>query len=210
MQTGFLKTSFQNGMLSKVWITDKPESNFGFYTNSGELIEVRLTNADYLIETVGNDCFPLVLFGAGHVGRATVKALADLPFSITWVDSRKTEFPEVMPANVQKLRTDEPLGVIDKALPQTLFVIFTHNHQLDYELTKAILRRKDAQFCGLIGSATKRARFENKLLKERVLDEAELGSLTCPIGIGGIYGKEPEVIAASLTAQLLQVVTSPI
>ena len=89
---------------------------------------------------------------------------------------------------------------------EALFVIFTHNHQLDYELTKAILERQDAKFCGLIGSATKRARFENRLLRERVITEEDLDQLTCPIGIAGITGKEPEIIAASLTAQLLQVV----
>ncbi len=206
VQTNTLKTTFEDGKLSKVWLEEKADTEFTFYGETGEPLDGAVKAASYLLETSASKSFPLILFGAGHVGRATVKILADLPFHITWVDSRTAEFPGEIPANVTPCLTDEPLSVIASAPENTLFVIFTHNHQLDYELTKAILERQDAKFCGLIGSATKRARFENRLLRERVITEEELDQLTCPIGIAGITGKEPEIIAASLTAQLLQVI----
>ncbi len=206
VQTATLKTSFTKNGLIKEWITEKTASDFCFFDEQGDHLSVPVKEATYLLETRAKPNAALILFGAGHVGRATVKMLTDLPFDITWVDSRNAEFPDVIPANVSQQLTEEPLSIIANASADTLFVIFTHNHQLDYELTKAILNRKDAKFCGLIGSATKRARFENKLLRERVITQEELPQLTCPIGIAGITGKEPEIIAASLTAQLLQVI----
>jgi xanthine dehydrogenase accessory factor len=78
----------------------------------------------------------------------------------------------------------------------------THRHDLDEAITEAILRRGDAAFCGLIGSATKRARFLSRF-EARGLNAAQLGRLTCPIGLPGIAGKEPAVLAVSVVAQLL-------
>jgi xanthine dehydrogenase accessory factor len=147
------------------------------------------------------------MFGAGHVGRAVAAALAPLPFDVTWVDARADEFPEHVPLNHTKHVSEDCSGFVDAAPPGALYLVFTHSHQMDYELTAKILGRGDAVYCGLIGSKTKRARFENRLLKERVVSEEDLPKLTCPIGVPGISGKEPEVIAASVAAQLLMVVS---
>ena len=149
---------------------------------------------------------PLFMFGAGHVGRAVYRALAPLPFRIHWVDARAEEFPDVTGDHVTVDHTADALDVVANAPAGALYLVFTHSHPLDYDIVKAVLTRGDARYCGLIGSKTKRARFENRLLRERAVDEKGLKRLTCPIGIKGITGKEPEVIAASVAAQLLQFV----
>ena len=150
---------------------------------------------------------PLYIFGAGHVGRAVVRALAPLPFDIHWIDSRAAEFPGDSLANCCMHVTDDALAYVHHADPGSLFLVFTHTHQLDFAITAEVLKRGDATYCGLIGSKTKRARFENKMLRGRVITEADLPHLTCPIGMPGITGKEPEIIAASVVAQLLTMIS---
>lgn len=147
----------------------------------------------------------LYMFGAGHVGKAVARALAPLPFNTLWTDSREAEFPDKIPEGCTKNISDDPAVIVESAKPGSLFLVFTHSHQLDYQITAAVLARGDSAYCGLIGSATKRARFEKRLLDEAGIDQAQLASLTCPIGVPGINGKEPEVIAASVAAQLLVV-----
>jgi len=146
----------------------------------------------------------LVLFGAGHVGTAIVRALADLPCYVTWVDERDDMFPATVPANVKIEATDTPEAIIAEAMPGTSFLVMTHSHALDQHLCEAVLKRNDACWLGLIGSKTKRMQFEHRLL-ERGIAQEWLKNLVCPIGLPGITGKEPTIIAASVCAQLLQV-----
>jgi len=154
-------------------------------------------------ETHGEDRTPVLLFGAGHVGRALVLALAPLPFSVRWLDDREDAFPSHVPANVSAVRMRSPEAEIGEAKPETLILVMTHDHPLDMAITAAALRR-GFPYVGLIGSATKRARFE-KRFRELGLPRDRIASLVCPIGIAGISDKDPAVIAASATAQLLQV-----
>lgn len=149
----------------------------------------------------------LYMFGAGHVGRAVAKAIAPLGFNTLWTDSRESEFPGEIPPGCTKNISADPVAVVEGAKPGSMFLVFTHSHQLDYAITAAVLARGDALYCGLIGSKTKRARFEKRMLDEAGIDESRLASLTCPIGVPGIEGKEPEIIAASVAAQLLTYVT---
>lgn len=146
----------------------------------------------------------LLLFGAGHVGAALVRALADLPCRVTWVDEREDLFPPMLPANVNIECTDTPEAVVDAAAAGTSFLVMTHSHALDQRLAEAILRRDDTLWFGLIGSRTKRARFEHRL-RARGICKRRLQEMACPIGLSGISGKAPAVIAASVCAQLLQV-----
>ncbi len=161
--------------------------------------------------------FHLQLFGAGHVGRALVHALRPLPCSIDWIDEREQEFPPdafvpaadaVFPSSLQPLAVDAPEAEIASAPPGTFYLVMTHSHDLDFLLGETILRRAEAAtdigWFGLIGSATKRARFVRRW-RERGVSDAALAQLVCPVGIPGIPGKAPEVIAASVAAQLLQV-----
>jgi xanthine dehydrogenase accessory factor len=154
-------------------------------------------------ETHGEDRTPVLLFGAGHVGRALVLALAPLPFSVRWLDDRENAFPSHVPANAAAVHMRSPEAEIAEAGPDSLILVMTHDHPLDMAITAAALRR-GFPYVGLIGSATKRARFE-KRFRELGLPQERVASLVCPIGISGIADKDPAVIAASVTAQLLQV-----
>lgn len=155
------------------------------------------------IEETAPRATPLVLFGAGHVGRALVLALAPLPFRVRWVDGRADAFPAHIPANASAVHTDEPSLEIAQAPPGAFALVMTHSHPLDLALTAAALGREDLPFVGLIGSATKRARFE-KRFREIGLPEARIAALACPIGIAGVAAKDPATIAAATAAQLLQ------
>ncbi|PHS23034.1 MAG: xanthine dehydrogenase accessory protein XdhC [Robiginitomaculum sp.] len=145
---------------------------------------------------------PLYLFGAGHVGTALVRVLTGLPFAISWVDQRPESFTQNRRDGVKTLRLAEPVNAIKDAPIDAIFIVLTHDHELDYQLVRAILRRGDFTFCGLIGSKTKRARFAHRLKKEDITQD-RLDRLTCPIGMDGIPGKAPEAIAVSVAAQLL-------
>lgn len=146
----------------------------------------------------------LVLFGAGHVGAAIVRTLADLPCRVTWVDVRDDIFPPNVPDNVTIEVTDTPEAVVDDAPTGSSYLVMTHSHALDQRLSEAILRRTDAGWFGLIGSKTKRMQFEHRL-RDRGIAAERLADMVCPIGLPGIDGKAPAVIAASVCAQLLQV-----
>jgi len=150
----------------------------------------------------------LMLFGAGHVGAAIVRALAELPCRVTWVDERDAMFPPSIPPNVTIEATDTPEALVEHAAPGTSFLVMTHSHALDLRLCHAILARPEhagtPDWFGLIGSGTKRSQFEARL-RERGIDDARLANMVCPIGLPDIAGKAPAVIAASSVAQLLAV-----
>jgi xanthine dehydrogenase accessory factor len=157
-----------------------------------------------LLEPLRPTDFEIVLFGAGHVGRALARVLGTLPCRLTWVDSRPAEFPPDIPPNAVKRVTDAALDCVRDARPGAYFLVLTHSHALDFELVAAILRRGDFAYCGMIGSATKRRTFENGLVKKGI-PAAALQRLTCPIGIASLKGKAPATIAIAVAAQLLEV-----
>lgn len=160
----------------------------------------------WLVDKVEAPRHHLMLFGAGHVGAAIVRALADLPCRVSWVDEREDLFPEQVPANVAIEATDTPEALAEQAAPGTSFLVMTHSHALDQRLAETILKRPgfDADWFGLIGSNTKRKQFEHRL-RDRGIDAARLASMVCPIGVPGIDGKQPAVIAVAVAAQLLMV-----
>ncbi|MDB5454377.1 MAG: Xanthine dehydrogenase accessory protein XdhC, partial [Caulobacteraceae bacterium] len=147
----------------------------------------------------------LVIFGAGHVGQAVARAFAPLPFHLDWLASREDLRPEAGGTQATIMDEDELQACVEAAPPDAFFAIFTHSHDLDYRLTRAVLARGDFRYLGLIGSATKRVRFERRLRDDGVTD-ADLARLTCPIGIPALKSKAPAVIAVSLAAELLQLV----
>ena len=149
--------------------------------------------------------FTLQLYGAGHVGRAIVRLLDALPCRVTWIDEREAEFPaEPSAAHIQRLCVEPVEAEVRQAPAGAFYLVLTHSHDLDQAITAAILRRADVGFLGLIGSATKRARFLQRFQARGVPAES-LARLTCPIGLPGIAGKQPELIALAVVAQLLQV-----
>lgn len=146
----------------------------------------------------------LFLFGAGHVGAAIVALLGTLPCQVTWIDEREDRFPQDLPANVTTEATDTPEAVIKAAPAGASFLVMTHSHALDQQLAETVLCKPDIGWFGLIGSKTKRVQFERRLLA-RGIPAQRLNDMVCPIGIPGIEGKEPAMIAVAVVAQLLQV-----
>jgi len=158
----------------------------------------------WLVDPCLAPCAHLTLFGAGHVGAAIVRALADLPCNITWVDEREDMFPVQLPDNVRIAATDAPEEFVAMAPAGGSFLVMTHSHALDQRLTEAIMEREDAGWFGLIGSHTKRKQFEHRLQAKGVPGE-RIAAMVCPVGMPGIRNKAPAVIAASVACQLLMV-----
>jgi xanthine dehydrogenase accessory factor len=150
---------------------------------------------------------PVALFGGGHVGTALIAALGPLPFALRWVDSRDEIFPDAVPANVECEHSDPVQAAVADLAPGSHVLVMSFSHAEDLDIVAACLLRQrqqgDLPFIGLIGSKTKWATFRHRL-EERGLSKQELGQVTCPIGLAGIQGKQPEVIAVSVAAQLLQ------
>lgn len=150
---------------------------------------------------------PLALFGGGHVGRAIVNTLAPLPFAVRWIDSRDEIFPSDVPEGVECEHSSPVQAAVADLVPASRVLIMSFSHAEDLDIVIACLRRirerADLPFVGLIGSQTKWATFRHRL-EERGFTPAEIDHITCPIGIPGIPGKEPEVIAIAVAAQLLQ------
>ncbi|MFM9435979.1 xanthine dehydrogenase accessory factor [Janthinobacterium sp. CG_23.3] len=146
----------------------------------------------------------LTLFGAGHVGAAIVRALAELPCNVTWVDEREDMFPATVPGNVRIEASDTPEALVGEAPAGGSFLVMTHSHALDQRLTEAVMARADVGWFGLIGSQTKRKQFEHRLRARGVAAE-RIDAMVCPIGMPGITNKAPAVIAIAVAAQLITV-----
>lgn len=150
---------------------------------------------------------PVALFGCGHVGHALVRVLAGLPFHLTWIDSRDDIFPDEAPTHVSCEQCDPVQTAVATLASGSRVLIMSHSHAQDLEVLAACLMRQrnqaDLPFVGLIGSQTKWASFRQRLV-QRGFGAQELAHVTCPIGVPGIAGKQPEVIAVAVAAQLLQ------
>jgi xanthine dehydrogenase accessory factor len=149
---------------------------------------------------------PLALFGGGHVGKALVNVLGTLSFAVTWIDSRDEIFPSPVPGNVACEHSDPVQAAVGDLAPGSRVLIMSFSHAEDLDVVAACLKRgrerADLPFIGLIGSKSKWAVFRHRL-EQRGFSEEELAQVTCPIGLPGIAGKQPEVIAVSVAAQLL-------
>lgn len=169
---------------------------------------VRSGSGATLFERTDDDRAPLWLFGAGHVGQALVRVLADLPLRITWIDSRAELFPPTLTDGVHILTPTVPASAVAAAPPGARYLVMTHDHALDYALCRAILDRNDAAYVGLIGSNSKGARFRSRLARDGLSPE-RIARLVCPIGVDGIGSKWPAAIAVGVAAQLLQSLSEP-
>ena len=156
-----------------------------------------------LLERFGTRKQVMALIGAGHVGRALIIALAPLDFSVVWIDPRKDEFPSIVPGDVRVVVAAEPAAELD-AVPDGAFVlVMSHSHALDFDVVLAALRARRFGYVGLIGSASKKARFISRMRQAGLADD-DIERLVCPIGIDGVTSKQPAVIAASVVADLLR------
>lgn len=153
-------------------------------------------------EPVVDPDLTIAVFGAGHVGTAVVDALSRLDCNIRWIDSRRNIFRHV-PANVRAVEAPEPPLEVAALPPGSFYLVMTHSHALDFEICDRILRRNDVRYCGLIGSVTKRRRFE-KRYRQQGLSQERIDTLVCPIGVHGITGKKPAEIAVATAAEILR------
>ncbi len=144
----------------------------------------------------------IAVFGAGHVGSAVVSALSRLDCNIRWIDNRRNIFRNV-PENVRAVESAEPALEVAALPPDSYYLVMTHSHALDFDIVDRILRRGDATYCGLIGSRSKRRRFE-KRYRQQGMSQDVLDSIVCPIGVDGINGKKPAEIAVAVAAEILR------
>ncbi len=168
---------------------------------------VSAADSPALQQRLSTGYMPVALFGGGHVGHALAEVLARLPVSLHWIDSRDGIFPEHLALNA-RCEHSEPVQDAVKDLAagaRVLIMSFSHAEDLDI-LAQCLLRQRaqrDLPYIGLIGSKTKWATFRHRL-EARGFSAEELAHVTCPIGVPGVEGKEPEVIAVAVAAQLLQ------
>lgn len=160
-----------------------------------------------LTETLVVAPFPVVLFGAGHVGAAIVRLLATLPCQALWIDDRPALLEAHAgqcgdPPNVATLAIDDPVAAVAQAPARAHYLVVTHSDTLDQAIAEQILRRGDAASLGVIGSKAKR-RVLAHWLAMRGIDPAHIAMLRCPMGLDGLRGDAPEYIALSAIAQLL-------
>lgn len=153
-----------------------------------------------LFEPVFTVTAQLLLIGGGHVAQALAPLLKQMPLQLQWVDNRAQ-----MPIQQdQHCRIEDDLSDAVAAMPaQSIYLIMTHDHALDLELSQQILKRNDARFLGVIGSRSKAARFQHQL-RDRGFSPTQMQSFHCPLGNLNIKGKQPIEIAVSIAAQIIE------
>ena len=162
-------------------------------------------NASVLFECFTAVGANIMLFGAGHVGRALIPILAQLPCQVNWVDSREEQFPSNADDyhNVHKVVSEAPELEVANMPTNSYYIVMTHNHQMDFDITQAILKRADFNYLGLIASDTKWRRFQQRY-KHRDIDQAQVARMNCPIGLSQVGGKLPMEVAVSVSAEIIK------
>lgn len=175
----------------------------------GGRVQVSLRQADETLRAAlarrvaaEDDALPHVyVFGAGHVGRSLAQMLALLPVKVEVSDTRREELA-LLPAGIKARAVAMPEAVVRTAPAGSSYVILTHDHALDFLIAQEALARDDAGYIGMVGSATKRARFASWYSAQGG-DPDRLGRLVLPIGAQGLGDKRPAVIAALAAAEIM-------
>jgi len=167
------------------------------------LVRGRRDAADWYIEPLSQSRAPLFLYGAGHVGRAVVRVLERLPFAVSWIDVVPERFPPAIPPAVCAIAERDPAATAASAPAEAWHLVMTYSHPLDLAICHAVMQQGAFRYLGLIGSMSKRTRFLRRLAGLGVAPDM-LARLHCPIGLEGLRGKEPDVIAVSVAADLLR------
>lgn len=183
------------------------------YPLSSKLAQCCGGATNVLFEVFVGHCQHLAVYGAGHVAQTLIPILAQLPLQIHWIDERQAMFEQALkhsklPTNVKCIVSDDAVDGLKHLPEQSWVLIMTHNHQLDYELVSAALKRPDCAYVGMIGSATKARRFCTKLAHHGVNPKA-IERLISPAGLLAVPGKEPINVAVSIAAQIMQYLSSP-
>lgn len=173
-----------------------PNATEGAYVSNATGPAHRRGEWTRIVEHIRPAATHLYIYGAGHVGRALVHIAETLPFRLHWYDTRA----ELAGTDARLTILENLAAPLSTAPAGSFHVVLTHAHELDYQIVRVLLQRGDAGYCGLIGSATKRARFLSRLAKDGV----DASGLTCPIGAGAIRSKLPAAIAVAASAELLE------
>ncbi|NMP29743.1 xanthine dehydrogenase accessory protein XdhC [Rahnella sp. SAP-1] len=158
--------------------------------------------ATVLLEPLCQQQPVVVVYGAGHVGRALIAILATLPCRIYWVDSRASAFPPQVDPQISCISDEDPAATVQQMPAGSYFMVLTHDHQLDLLLSEKILRRNDFSYFGLIGSLTKRKRFEYRLAGKGI-PQGTLDKMRCPVGLPDVKGKLPAEIAVAIAGEFI-------
>lgn len=162
-------------------------------------------NASVLFECFSASGANIMLFGAGHVGKALIPILAGLPCNITWVDSRAEQFPNDVDNyhNVTTVVSENPAEEVSLMPANSYYIVMTHNHQLDYDISHNILKRADFAYLGLIASDAKWRRFQQRF-QHRDIAKSLIDKMNCPIGLAQVQGKLPMEVAVSVAGEIIQ------
>lgn len=171
--------------------------------NSGVHADSGVVDRATLMERLDEPLPALWVYGAGHVGQALARIAAELPLKLTWIDPRAQLFPATIPDSVRAVHALDPVSTVATAAAGARFIVLTHSHALDYALCRAILLRGDFASLGLIGSASKGARFRSRLERDGMSPE-RIARLRCPISAGAIASKWPGAIAVAIAFDLLR------
>jgi xanthine dehydrogenase accessory factor len=163
-------------------------------------------NVTLLFECFPGNDFNIMLFGAGHVGTALADILKQLPCRLHWIDSRDNQHSasDSLPANVTVIVSESPADEVATMPAGGYYIIVTYNHQMDFDILETVLKRNDARYVGLIGSATKWKRFTSRLA-HKGYDEKFYQHVRCPVGLGCVPGKHPMEVAVSVAAEVIGV-----
>ena len=159
-------------------------------------------NVRFVLQRFSVPSSSVVVFGAGHVGQALVRALIPLPLQIYWIDSRAGLFPRSLPSDVRVLVESDPERVLQQVPGSSIMLVMTFSHAQDFRICESVLRNQDFLWLGMIGSQSKKRSLQ-RFLQQAGLGPNQIDKVQCPIGIPGIAGKQPAVIAASVVAQCL-------
>ncbi len=157
------------------------------------------SNEKKIENTVDN----LFIFGAGHIGKELSAKSIDLDFNVHVIDSRKEYLENQFNTKIAYIYAKFPWMLIKNLPKNSFFIIMTHSHDFDFKIINEILNINNFKFLGLIGSKTKKKRFENRFLKLGY-NKLLLNKIECPIGIKSITSKNPGEIAISIIARLLE------
>lgn len=159
-------------------------------------------SATLLFESFPGSQVNIMLFGAGHVGKALVAVLGQLPCRVQWVDSREEQFPQQLPDNVSAVLSESPAMEVDSMPAGSYYIVMTHNHPLDFAITEAVVKRGDARYVGLIGSDTKWKRFQMRF-EHRDYQPQDFSAVRCPVGLSQVPGKLPMEVAVSIAGEII-------
>lgn len=183
---------------------DRAMPDLGCQDSEAVLLKDESGKPSWFVEPAFRQSAPLVVYGAGHVGRALVRVLQDTPFDITWVDIDRDRFPKDIGTGIKTVVTATPAEFAKTVEADAFHVVMTHSHSIDLDICRSVLDTGVSRYLGLIASKTKRAKFRNRLQNEGLPDQA-FNVFHSPIGMGNWSSKQPAVIAISIAAELVDV-----